>query len=158
LGKFFLILPEFISRAPSACRDTLFDSLPFFRLVYLGECCGFPSSDLIPRCPISPCIFLIPLDFYSSLRRKRHWIQSSYPADTLSTPCFFHCSKMFRRSIPSLSTMSLRSRSFVPTSLGAILEYPSASHIGVLASSVHPSIGLALSPCSLLLPGILVFL
>jgi hypothetical protein len=157
LGKSFLILPEFISRDPSSCTVMLFDFLPFFRLVCLGECYGFPLPSLIPRCPISSYVRLIPLDFSSSLRKKRYWIRSSCSAGTLSTPYFFHCSRMFGRSMPSLSTMSLRLGSSMPTSLGVIFESLFASCIGVLASSIPPSIGLVLPPCSLLLPRISVF-
>jgi hypothetical protein len=157
LGKSFWILPKFISRDPSSCRAMLFDFLPFFHLVFLGECCGFPLPSLIPRFHISPFICLIPLYFSSSLRRKRYWIRSSFSPDTLSTPYFFHCSRMFGRSTPSLSTMSLRSISPVPTSLVVIFESMFSSCIGVLVSLIPSSVGLALPPCSLLLPGISVF-
>ena len=157
MGKIFLILPEFINMAPSSCRATLFYFLPFFRLAYLGECRGYPSFVLIPMCPIFPYMHLIPLDFSYSLRSKRYWMRSSCSADTLSTPYLFHCSSMFGRSIPFLSTMSLISGSFVPTSLNVISESPSTSYIGVLASLFPPSIGLALPPCSPLLLGFSVF-
>ena len=119
MGKRFFILPKFISRARSSCRATLFDFLLFFLLICLGESCGCPSPALIPRCPISPCVRLSPLDLASSLRRNMYWMRSSFSVSMLSTPCLFHCSNMFGRSIPSLSTRSLRSGSSVLLHLGS---------------------------------------
>jgi hypothetical protein len=146
-----LILLEFIRRAPSSCRATLFDFMPFFLLAYLGEICSCPSPVLIPSCPIYSCVHLSPLDFSSSLRRNRYWIQSSCSTGTLSMPCLFHCSSMFGRSIPSLSTISMRLGYSVPTSLGVIFTYLFASCMGVLVSLVYLSIGVVLPPCSILL-------
>jgi hypothetical protein len=114
----------------------------------LGESCGYPSPGLIPRCPISLCVCFSHLDLDSSLRRNNYWMCSSFSIGTLSTPFLFHCSNMFGRSIPSLSTMSLRSGSFVPTSLGFISMSSSASYMGLLASLVSLTIGVALPPPS----------
>jgi hypothetical protein len=113
----------------------LFDFLPFFLLICLHERCGCPSPALIPRCPISPCVRLSPLDFTSSLRRKRYWIRSSCSIGTLSVPCLFHCSNMFGIAIHSLSTISLRSGSFVPTSLGVISMSLSTSYMEVFCAT-----------------------
>jgi hypothetical protein len=89
LGNRFLILPEFISSAPSSCRATLLDFLPFFLCVCLGESCGCTSPSLTPRSPISPCAHFRPLALASSLRRNKYWRQSSCSVSTLSTPCLF---------------------------------------------------------------------
>jgi hypothetical protein len=85
-----------------------------------------------------------------------YWMRSSCSAGTLSTPSLFHCSSMFERSIPSLSTMSLRSGSYVPISLGVISVSPSASYMGVGVSLVSPSIGVALPPCPISFLGLSV--
>jgi hypothetical protein len=130
LGNIFLILREFINRDPSSCRATLFDFLPFLVLICLGESCGCLSPTLTHRCPISSCVHLSPLDLSSSLRRNTYCMRSSCSTGTLSTPYLFHCSNMFERSIPCLSTMSMRSRSYVPTSLGVISASLSASCMG----------------------------
>jgi len=157
LGKRFFILTEFINSAPSSCRAILFYFLPFFLRICLGERYGCPSPALIPRCLMSPCVHLSPLYFSSSRRRNRYWIRSSCSIGTLSMPCLFHCSSMFGRSMLSLSTISLRSGSFIPTSVGVIYASSSTSCMGVLACLVSPSIGVVLSPCSILLLELFVF-
>jgi hypothetical protein len=81
---------------------------------------------------------------------------SKYSAGTLSTPYLFHCFSMFGRSILSLSTMSLRSRYYVPTFLGVISTSPSASCMGVGVSLVSPSIGVVLPPCPISFLGVFV--
>jgi hypothetical protein len=152
-GKSFLILPEFISSAPISCRATLFDFLPFFLLICLGDKCGCPSPDLTPRYHISPCVCFYPLALASSRRRNRYWMQSSCFVGTLSTSCLFHCSNMFGRSIPFHSTKSLRLGYYVPTSLGVISASPSTSCMVVLSYSISPSIGVAQLPCVVVLLG-----
>jgi hypothetical protein len=141
VGEEFFILPDFINSAPSSCRDTLFDFLPFFLHIFLGESCGFPSSDLTSRCLISPCVRFRHLYLDFSLRRNKYWMHSSCYVGTLSTPYLFHCSNMFVIFIPSLSTWSLSYESFVPTSLGVISTSAYASCMGVLSSLISPSIG-----------------
>jgi len=152
-GRVFLILPKFISSAASSCRATQLDFLPFFLRVYLGEICGCTSLNLTLRCPISLCAHFWPLYLSSSLRRNRYWMRSSCSIGKLSTPYLFHCSSMFSRSIPSLSTRSLSSRSSMPTSLGFISTSPSASCMGVFSSLIYPSIRVAQLPCSFWLLG-----
>jgi len=152
-GRVFFILPDFISSAPSSCRYTLFDFLPFFLRIFLGESCGFPSPALTRRCPVSPCVRFRHLDLASSLRRNKYWMQSSCYVGTLSTPCLFHCSSIFVIFIPSLSTWSMSSESSVPTSFGVISSSAYASCMGVLSSLISPSIEVAQLPCSFLLFG-----
>ena len=130
MGKIFFILREFINRDPSSCRAMLFDFLPFLVLICLGESCGCLSPTLTHRCPISSCVHLSPLDLSSSLRRNTYCMRSSCSTGTLSTPCLFHFSNMFERSIPCLSTMSMRSGSYVPTLLGVISASLPASCMG----------------------------
>lgn len=73
---------------------------------------------------MSACGHFWPHNLASTIIRYSYWILSIFSAGMASNPYFRTCSTIIWGSIPSLSTISYRSGSFVPTSLGVISTSP----------------------------------